>query len=143
MSARITARTLGIEFTHDPEKGLFLWLLASFLIGKRIQADIAVNTWRVIVERYGCDTPLKLGQCTHRERVAMLREGHYTRYDESTAERLLALVNTLRRDYHGQVSGIHLASADRDDFEKRLLALKGIGPKTVEIFMREAAEVLY
>ncbi|MBD8494992.1 DNA methylase [Pseudomonas syringae] len=143
MSARITARTLGIEFTPDPEKGLFLWLLASFLIGKRIQADIAVDTWRVIVERHGRDTPLKLGQCTHRELVAMLGEGHYTRYDESTAERLLALVDTLKRDYHGQVSGIYRASADRHDVEKRLLAFKGIGPKTVEIFMREAAGVLY
>jgi 3-methyladenine DNA glycosylase/8-oxoguanine DNA glycosylase len=35
------------------------------------------------------------------------------------------------------------ASADRQDLEKRLETFEGVGAKTVEIFMREAARVLY
>lgn len=143
MSKTLCAQDLGIEFVIDREKGLFKWLLASFLLGKRIQADIAVQAWRVIVEHHQRDTPLKLLHCTHRELVVMLGEGNYTRYDESTAERLLALAGKLKNDYHGKVSGIHAASANREAFEQRLLAFTGIGPKTVEIFMREAARVLY
>ena len=143
MSKQITAQDLGIEFAADPVKGLFKWLLASFLMGKRIQAGIAVQAWRVIVERHGRDTPLKLSHCSHRELVAMLGQAHYTRYDESTAQRLLELADGLRQHYQGQVLAIEKASAGREDFEQRLLAFNGIGPKTVEIFMREAASVLY
>jgi 3-methyladenine DNA glycosylase/8-oxoguanine DNA glycosylase len=35
------------------------------------------------------------------------------------------------------------ASADRQAFETRLCAFEGIGPKTVEIFMREAGKVIF
>ncbi len=34
-------------------------------------------------------------------------------------------------------------SADRADFERRLQTLKGVGPKTCEIFMREAGPLLF
>ena len=71
----------------------------------------------------------------------MLGEGHYVRYDESTAERLLKLCEKLNKEYGGKISGIHEASENRKDFEKRLGEFEGIGPKTVEIFMREAGKV--
>jgi 3-methyladenine DNA glycosylase/8-oxoguanine DNA glycosylase len=35
------------------------------------------------------------------------------------------------------------ASEDSADFEKRLADFEGIGPKTVEIFLRDAREVLF
>lgn len=43
----------------------------------------------------------------------------------------------------GQVSHIHQASENRKDLEGRLAEFNGIGPKTIEIFMREAAKRWY
>ena len=45
----------------------------------------------MIIEQHQCDSPHKLGNCSHRELVRMLGEGGYARYDESTATRLLKL----------------------------------------------------
>ena len=73
----------------------------------------------------------------------MLGQAHYVRYDETTASRLLALANKLNTEYDGKVSNIVTVTADRQAFEKRLSEFEGIGPKTIEIFMREAATVLY
>ena len=143
MGKNITAQELGIDLVQGGESALFKWLLASFLMGKRIRAQAAVQTYHVIVDRHGRDTPGKLAACSHRELVRMLGEGGYARYDESTAVRLLALATKLNDDYEGTVSGIQAASADRHAFEKRLQDFDGIGPKTAEIFMGEAAEVLF
>jgi endonuclease III len=138
----ISARDLQISLDDANEEGLFKWLVASFLMGKRIQGAIA-EAYRVIVEKHQRDTPRKLARCTHRELVAMLGEAHYVRYDESTATRLLALVHKLNNEYAAKVNNIVAASVDRREFEKRLLTFDGVGPKTVEIFMREAGDVIF
>jgi endonuclease III len=143
MAHAISAKDLGIDIGKGDEGELFKWLLASFLFGKRIQQDIAAEAYKVIVEKHGRDTPRKLGNCTWQQVVDMLGEGHYVRYDESTAERLLKLCKKLDEDYGGKIGAIHEASADRKAFEKRLAEFEGIGPKTVEIFMREAGKLWY
>ncbi|TPG80279.1 DNA methylase [Pseudomonas arsenicoxydans] len=133
----ISALDLNIDMESANEQGLFKWLVASFLMGKRIQAKIAAEAYRVIVVKHQLDTPRKLALSTHRELVAMLGEAHYVRYDETTAARLLALAHKINNEYAGRVSNILEASTDRRDFESRLTAFEGVGPKTVEIFMRE------
>lgn len=143
MRTYLSAADLGVYVQADDEASLFKWLLASFLFGKRIGHQVAATTWRVLVEVHGRDTPQKLCRCTHAQLVRMLGEGGYARYDESTAERLSLLCSMLIKHYHGRVLGIHEAAADRDDFERRLLRFKGIGPVTVAIFMREAGPVLF
>lgn len=140
MASEISAKELGI----DIEKGegeLFKWFIASFLFGKRIQQDIAAEAYRVIVEKHGRDTPRKLRNCSWQALVNMLGEGHYVRYDESTAERLLKLCDKLNKEYGGKLGNLHQQSKDRKDLEKRLAEFEGVGPKTVEIFMREARKV--
>jgi endonuclease III len=139
----ISARDLQISIDDANEEGLFKWLVASFLMGKRIQGAIAAKAYQVIVEKYQRDTPGKLARCSHRELVAMLGEAHYVRYDESTATRLLELAYKLNNEYAGKVSNIVEGSVDRLEFEKRLCDFDGIGPKTVEIFMREAGGVIF
>ncbi|WP_262140280.1 DNA methylase [Pseudomonas sp. Marseille-Q5117] len=143
MSEIITARDLDIDLQDASETGLFKWLIASFLMGKRIQGPIAAKAYQVIVEQHGKDTAQKLANCTHRQLVSMLGQARYVRYDESTAARLLALANKLNSEYAGKVSNIVAASADRKALEKRLAEFDGVGPKTIEIFMREAAAVLF
>jgi endonuclease III len=138
VSDQISAVDLGIHVERG-EGELFKWFLASFLFGKRIQRDIAANAYRVIVEKYQLDTPTKLARCSHRAMVRMLGEARYVRYDESTAARLLKLCNKLIDDYDGRLSQMHRVSKDDQAFRKRLAEFEGFGPKTVEIFMREAS----
>ena len=143
MSAEISAKQLDIDLSKGDEHALFKWFVASFLFGKRIQQDIAADAYRVIVEKHGRDTPRKLCNCSWQQIVDMLGEGHYVRYDESTAERLLKLCHKLIDDYGGKVGNIHAQSENRQTLEKRLAEFEGIGPKTVEIFMREAGKLWY
>ncbi|KFF47290.1 MULTISPECIES: hypothetical protein [Pseudomonas] len=143
MARSISAAQLGIELKPDDDASLFKWFIASFLMGKRIQAPIAAQAYKVIVEEEGRDTPRKLQHCTSRELVAMLGRAHYVRYDETTAQRLLDLSARLNADYGGKITGIRQASEDRQAFEQRLGEFDGVGPKTIEIFMRDAADVLF
>lgn len=142
---RITAHQLGLDqaLARAEESALFKWLIASFLFGKPIQQAIAVQAYRVIVEEHGRDTPRKLGHCSHAELVRMLGQAHYVRYDNSTAERLLKLCDKLHDEYGDRLGTLVECSADQAECEKRLLAFEGIGPKTVEIFMREAGPALF
>jgi endonuclease III len=139
----ISAQDLQIDLQDAHEAALFKWLVASFLMGKRIQGAIAAKAYQVIVDQHQRDTPQKLAHCTHRQLVEMLGQAHYVRYDETTASRLLALANKLNSEYGGKVCNIVQASPDRQAFENRLSEFEGIGPKTIEIFMREVAAVLF
>lgn len=141
--ADINAQDLRIDIAAGKERDIFKWFIASFLFGKRIQQDIAAKTYEAIIEKHRLDTPKKLCERTWQELVDILGEGHYVRYDESTADRLLKLCEKLNAEYDGKVSAIYKASESREDFEKRLTEFKGIGPKTVEIFMREVGPLWY
>jgi endonuclease III len=143
MSSRLSADDLGFRVRADDERSMFKWLLASFLFGKRIGHKVAAATWRVLVDVHGLDSPRRLLGCTHAQLVAMLGQGGYARYDHSTAERLRLLCGTLLEQYHGRVLVIFEAAESREDFERRLLRFKGIGPVTLEIFMREAGPELF
>jgi 3-methyladenine DNA glycosylase/8-oxoguanine DNA glycosylase len=48
----------------------------------------------------------------------------------------------LIHEYHGNLLNMYDDCDDDKDFVKRLQRLKGVGPKTAEIFMREAQPVL-
>ncbi|MCW8155651.1 DNA methylase [Stutzerimonas stutzeri] len=142
MAAETSAEDLGIDVTRG-EVELFKWFVASFLFGKRIQRDIAAEAYRVLVERNQLDTPRKLRDCGQRRLVQLLGQARYVRYDESTATRLLKLGDKLLAEYDGRLGCLRELGVTRDGVEKRLLAFEGVGPKTVEIFMREAARVWF
>lgn len=143
MRRQLLPRDLGFEIPPRDETALFKWFLASFLFGNRISQAIAARTWRVIVEVHGHDTPRGLAACSHAQLVRMLGEGGYRRYDESTASRLSLLCKSLVADYDGRITGVAEAADGRADFERRLLAFKGVGPVTLGIFMREAGAALF
>lgn len=70
--------------------------------------------------------------------MSLLDEGGYTRYDFSTAEKLLRVFGSLQKEYGGDLNRLHAASADSHDLEGRIMKLgKGVGPTTVSIFLRE------
>lgn len=141
MPKNITAEDLGIDMARGGERALFKWFLASFLFGKPVQQAVAERTYHTLVDTHKLDSPRKICRHSWQQLVDMLGEGHYVRYDESTAERLLLLCHKLNDEYGGKLGQLHAASEGPADLKRRLLDFKGVGPKTLQIFMREAGQV--
>lgn len=134
----ITAADLGIDVSEPSGHGLYKWILASFLIGKRIRSSVAVEAYRNLVDRHELDTPEKLAGCSHRDLVRFLGQAGYARYDESTATRLHELGVGLAGELESRTNALESGSMRAAEFDAWLLSFKGIGPKTLEIFKRDA-----
>lgn len=134
----ITAAYLRIDVRDPSSHGLYKWLLASFLIGKRIRSSVAVEAYRILIERHSLDTPEKLARCPHRDLVRFLGQAGYARYDLSTASRLHELGIGLAAELESRTNAVGSGSMKPAEFDAWLLSFKGIGPKTLEIFKREA-----
>ena len=124
---------LGIDLS-EPE-GRFRWFLASILFGARISERIAANTYRQF-EVSGVDTPDRIIEAGWDRLVGILDSGGYVRYDFSTASKLLEVMSALKQKY-GSLENLYHQSSDTKDLERRLQEFKGIGPTTVQIFLRE------
>ena len=66
-----------------------------------------------------------------------MREGGYVRYDGRKSTQVLRDCEMLITDYGGSLGRLHEAARDARDIEERLLAFYGIGPITMNIFLRE------
>lgn len=66
-----------------------------------------------------------------------MREGGYVRYDGRKSTQILRDCEMLIADYGGRLSRLHDAARDTRDVEERLLAFYGVGPVTLNIFLRE------
>lgn len=119
---------------------MFKWFLLTYLFGKPIQSNVAVQTWRLLV-RDKLDTPWSIAQVSRGRLVRLLYEGKYTRYAESTARGLQECMKQLVHDYDGSLMLMYEYSEDEDEFSRRLQKLFGVGPKVAEIFLREAQEL--
>lgn len=128
---------LGIDVAELDDGELFKWLLAAVLFGARISERLAARTYRAFAERK-LTTPEAIIECGWNGLVAVLDTGGYTRYDFKTATKLLSLSRSLLEDYQGSLNRLHAKAESAEDLERRLIALaKGIGPTTVNIFLRE------
>lgn len=136
MSGQISASDLGLNMKKAGEATLFKWFLASYLFGKPIQQSVARRTYEKFME-HGLTTPRKIVNKTWQQIVDVLTEGHYRRLDESTARNLLAVSRYLLDNYDGKISNLIASASDRRELAGKLEELKGVGPKTAEIFCRE------
>lgn len=123
----------------DDESDLFRWFLLAYLLGKPIQSKVAVNTWKLFVERK-YDTPWALMDASEAALARLLVEGKYTRYNHVMSRALKAMSRQLIAMYDGSLMLMIASSENEDEFSKRLQELHGIGPKTAEIIMRETTE---
>jgi len=144
---RRTRKPKPVHHAHDfdldvlsGDDDMFRWFLLSYLFGKPIQSNVAVNTWKLFVAR-GLDNPWAILNTPHYSLVRLLDEGKYTRYDEVTSRALRTCMEQLIRDYEGSLILMCESSMDEEEFSKRLQKLYGVGPKTAEIFMRETEEL--
>jgi len=127
------AEELGINLNTEEDR--FKWFLASILFAKRISSEIAKKTFHEF-EKAGIVDPESVIQAGWDRLVEVLDSGGYVRYDFSTASNLLEIAESLKEKY-GSLGNLYAQSKNSQDLEKRLRAFKGVGPTTVNIFLRE------
>jgi hypothetical protein len=128
---------LGIDLSSGRNGEIVKWFLASILYSKPIRESTATLTYQAF-EQDGVVSPSKILETGWEGLVSLLDEGGYTRYDFSTAEKLLRVFGSLQKRYAGDLNRLHDRAFDSRDLERRLMGLgKGIGPTTVSIFLRE------
>ncbi len=128
---------LGLDLGSGREQVLFLWFPASLLFGQRISEAIARNTYHSFV-RHGLTSPQKIIAAGWAYLVnPVMREGGYVRYDESKSTKILRDCTMLLDLYGGSLQHMHDTARDKSDLEARLLAFYGVGPVTMNIFLRE------
>ncbi len=124
---------LGLDLTKPEDR--FKWFLASVLFAKRISAETAKKTY-LYFELEKLTSPDAILQAGWNRLVEVLDSGGYTRYDFSTATKLLGIAKTLKEKY-GSLERLHAESSSPSDLENRLQEIKGVGPVGVNIFLRE------
>jgi endonuclease III len=136
-SLPIYSQGLGIDLQREDHR--FRWLLASILYSKRISSKIAERTYREF-EKEKLLTPEAIIKAGYDNLVQALDAGGYVRYDFSTASNLLSMAETLKEKY-GSLENLHVQAKDSKDLETRLSELRGVGPTTVNIFLRELKSI--
>jgi len=136
-SSALYTEELGIDLAKRKNAEIFLWFLASILFGARISEKIATNTYHAFVH-HGLTTPVKILEAGWKFLVnPVMREGGYVRYDGRKSTQILRNCQTLLDEYRGKMSQLEAAASDSADLETRLKAFYGVGPVTVNIFLRE------
>jgi len=132
---------LGIQLKPGKDEEVSKWFLASILYSKPIRESSATKTYFCFL-KHGVISAKKILQTGWQGLVDILDEGGYTRYDFSTADKLLEVFGNLEKLYDGSLNKLHEMAKDSKDLEEKLKALgKGIGNVTVSVFLREMRDV--
>jgi len=128
---------LGINLNSRRNEDVVKWFLAAILYSKPIRESSATRTYRCF-EKYAVTTPRRISAAGWDRLVSILDEGGYTRYDFSTADKLLEVFGNLEKQYGGDLTKLYEASRDGAELEANLKRLgKGIGDTTISIFLRD------
>ncbi|KAF7594663.1 hypothetical protein BBP40_008755 [Aspergillus hancockii] len=136
----IQAKELGIDLESRQDTDYFKWFLACLLFGKPVQQDVAKRAFLELVQE-GITSPDAILAAGWDRLVEILDEGHYVRYDFSTATKLLEVSASIKEKY-GTFGGLLERFRTAEELEVHLLEFKGVGPKTVEIFLRDMGPLL-
>lgn len=138
---RTNASDLNIDLNSKDEESLFKWFLACLLFGRPIQQQVAKRAYEQFMAA-GIKSLDNLLAVSWDDLVELLDKGHYVRFDFSTATKLLDVARMVKDNY-GSMLELVGSAADSRDLEQRLVAFKGIGATTAEIFLREVAPVWF
>ena len=128
---------LDIDLKSRRNGEIVKWFLASILYGKPIRESSATATYRGFEEK-GVISASKIVKTGWEGLVSILDDGGYTRYDFSTADRLLEIFRNLQKKYAGDLNRLYASARDEKDLEDKLKVLgRGIGDTTVSIFLRD------
>jgi hypothetical protein len=135
--ATLYSEELGIDLAARDDEQYFHWFLASLLFGGHIGETIARHTYQSFCQ-HQLTTPQRILDAGWDFLVdPIMREGGYVRYDFSKSDQILRDCRTLVDEYQGSLWRLHETARDKSDLEARLLAFHGVGPVTVNIFLRE------
>lgn len=136
-NSQLYSEELGIDLAARTNAAYFRWFLASLLFGARISETTAKNTYRSFT-KHGLTNPRKILNASWDFLVyPVMREGGYVRYDGRKSTQVLRDCEKLIADYGGSLIRLHDAARDAREVEERLRAFYGVGPVTVNIFLRE------
>ncbi len=127
---------LGIKLKSGKESEFFKWFMASILFGARINETIVINTYKSF-EKNSLLSFKNMRKAGWNRLVRVLDDGGYVRYDESTADDLIACMKLLEKKYRGKLTNVHTAAKDSKDLEEMLQEFPGVGPTTTNIFLRD------
>jgi hypothetical protein len=131
------SETLDIDLGRRANREYFKWFIASVLFGARISETIAARTYRAL-ERRTLLAPRRIISAGWDFLVnPIMREGGYVRYDGRKSTQLLEDCRHLIDEYGSSLLRLHAVARDREDLEQRMLGFYGIGPTTMNIFLRE------
>ncbi|MGE2692726.1 endonuclease [Mycolicibacterium pulveris] len=134
------AEEAGIRLKDQPMP-LFELLVLCMLASKPIDAAIAVSAARELFAD-GLRTPDAVLDADRQQMIRAFGRAHYVRYDESSADRLIDIAETVRAQYRGDLR--YLAAESDDDVRAAaglLKQFKGIGDTGSDIFLREVQDV--
>ncbi|WP_144763150.1 DNA methylase [Curtobacterium sp. 9128] len=140
MADVIHAADIGIDLSDGKPQQLYRWFLASMLFGRPIRQEQAAQTYRVLID-HGFTSPGRFGGVGHERLRKVLDEGGYGRFDHQMTDALHETMHTLDAD-EGSVSHLVKSAGSRSELRERLGSLKGVGPKTIEIFLRDVPDAL-
>ncbi len=127
----------GIRLRDTPSP-LFRLLCLALLASARIGASQATRAARALGDA-GWTTAQHMADSSWEQRVTVLNEHGYARYDESTAGYLGDATDLLVDRYQGDLRRLRAAAEHDPETEHRLLQeFKGIGEVGAQVFTREA-----
>ncbi|MGC3874329.1 endonuclease [Halomonas sp. GXIMD04776] len=137
MHGRTFVRELGIELKRNTPSPLFRLLCLSLLTSAPLGAGAAMRACKALGSA-GWTTPAKMADSTWEERVKVLNENGYARYDEKTARQLGILTDHVQETYEGDLRRLRSeANGDIKKARRLLKEFKGIGGVGADIFLRE------
>ena len=138
--ANTNAHDLGLDPASGSAEDLYGWFLASLLFGRPIQQSVSADTWKVLID-HGLTSPGRFADYDREGLRALLDEGHYARIDYVMTDELHDVMKTVKSE-HRSVSEMVKRAESRRSLESTLTEMKGVGPKTAEIFLREIPDDL-
>ncbi len=131
------AQELGLDLTNEDHR--FRWFVASILLSAGVSAQIAKQTYKEL-ERQGVVTPESIIEAGWDRMVEILCAGGYVVYDFATASKLMDIATKLKERY-GSLENLYVQAKSQKDLEKKLQEFKGVGPTTVDTFLRELRRI--
>lgn len=135
--SQLYSEELGISLAGRKDEELFKWFLASILMGARESEIEGQKTYKTF-EKYELLSPYPIVEAGVDFLVkTVLRESSSLPDDTKTAGDIMSTSNMLMKDYGGSLNLLHDQAGDEEDLQSDLLKFYGIGPHTLNMFLRE------
>jgi len=124
---------MGLDLNSKDDR--FGWFVAAVLLTGGESSQIAKDTYRVLRSE-GLVTPDAIIEAGWDRLVEVLDAGGYVVYDFATASKILDIASKIKERY-GSLEDLYSQAKNERDLVKRLQEFKGVGPTTVNTFLRE------